>query len=70
MEKVKVTTFAAGAGSFRRRGSGRTADASCKSAKIVDYVEVEAADYLKASEGCKGRDKLGSDLYRANQRIL
>ena len=35
----------------------------------VDNIEAEAAGEVKASNGRKGRDKFGSNLYRASQRI-
>ena len=44
-------------------------DANGESENKVSYGGAEEANKLKASEGCKGRDKFGSNLYRASQRI-
>ena len=44
-------------------------DASGESENAVDNIETEAAGKVKASNGRKGRDKFGSNLYRDCQHI-
>ena len=44
-------------------------NASGESENAVDNIEAEAAGEVKASNGRKGRDKFGSNLYRACQHV-
>ena len=55
--------------SFGQRDLENADDASGENENTLGYVEAKGASKLKASEGCKGRHKFGSDLHRASQRI-
>ena len=53
----------------RNARAAAAADASGESENTVDHIEAEAANEVRASEGRRGRDKFGSSLDRASQRI-
>ena len=65
-KNAKVTAKDVG---HSQRGSRDAESSSGKSENTVDCVEAEAANELRASEGCRERDKYGSISYRASQRF-
>ena len=51
------------------RGSTNAESSSGKSENTVDCVEAEAANELRASAGCRMREKYCSISYRAGHRV-